>query len=333
MSILDEGREQERHDLYVSGVEAFPDIPDLASRWLEALSGEGGLPFAGNPEIRTGGKLMVRGVTENPANTSSDPLTSHVVLENGQTLWVRRAKRPNRRGYRGVGVVARPDRTAKAVLAMLTLLEGRQLNKEVLKQHLPLADPAEGTSIADGLHQLLEEPRREGGSEGAASPVGDVAADRQLRYALALLRYFRPGFDSLATGEKRELLRKCCERVNGLLETTRQFAEFLEYGSPRKNQLPLIKNPQRDVDAAVLRDVERMKHREIAQSLEVDSERARDLDDYSTVSKMVNRGRDILERAFGHGGWDDLAESMRNELARREVPGEDEELDRNPARG
>jgi hypothetical protein len=334
MSILDDPREQERHDLYVSGVEAFPNIPDLASRWLEVLSEEGGLPFGGTPEIRTGGKLMVRGVTENPANTSSDPLTSHVVLENGQTVWVRRAKRPNRRGYRSVGVVARPDRTAKAVLAMLTLLEGRRLDKEVLERLLPLVDPADGTSIADSLHhQRLEEPRRGGGGEGAASPVGDIAADRPLRYAHALLRYYRPGFDSLATGEKRELLQKCCERVDGILETTRLLAEFLEYGRPRKDLVPFIRNPQRDVEAAVLREVEGMKYREIAQSLEVDSERARDLDDYSTVSKMVKRGRDILERAFGHEGWDELAESMRNELARREVPGEDEELDRNPARG
>ena len=234
MSILDDPREQERHDLYVSGVEAFPNRPDLASRWLEALSEVGGLPFGGNPEIRSRGKLLVRGVTQNTANTSSDPLTSHAVLENGQIVWVRRDKRPNRRGYRGV--VARPERTAKAVLAMLTLLEGRRLDKEVLGRRLPFVDFADGTSIADGLHQRLEEPRREGAGEGAASPVGDVAAERQLRYALALLRYFRPGFDSLATEEKRELLQKCCGRVNGLLKTTRQFAEFLEYGSPRKDQ-------------------------------------------------------------------------------------------------
>ena len=88
MSILDAPREQERHDLYVSGVEAFPNRPDLASRWLEALSEVGGLPFGGNPEICSRGKLLVRGITQNPANTSSDSLTSHAVLENGQTVWV-----------------------------------------------------------------------------------------------------------------------------------------------------------------------------------------------------------------------------------------------------
>jgi hypothetical protein len=115
------------------------------------------------------------------------------------------------------GVVARPDRTAKAVLAMLTLLVGRRLDEEVLQRLLPLVDPADGRSIADSLHhQMLEEPRRRAGREGAASPVGDIAADRPLRYALALLRYYRPGFDSLATEEKRELLQKCCERINGL---------------------------------------------------------------------------------------------------------------------
>ena len=59
--------------------------------------------------------------------------------------------------------MARPERTAKAVLAMLTLLEGRRrLDKEVLERLLPFVDPADSTSITDSLNQRLEEPRREG---------------------------------------------------------------------------------------------------------------------------------------------------------------------------
>jgi hypothetical protein len=276
----EEPDERARQELYGRGVEAFPDIPDLAARWFDALGEEDGLPNTGRG-LRIGDRELVRPVRENPANVSSDPRVSHAVLENGQTLWVRRARRRNSRGYRPVDVVDRPSRATKAMLAALTMLEGRKV------------DPA-------------------------AMPVDGRVLSRPLQYAHALLRYYRPGFDELPEEKRRELLQGCCERINKVLDSTRQLAEFLEYGAAGKDQRPGMGDPGRDVEAAVLREVEGMKLREISDVLGVEpSENSATVQDFSTVGHMVRRGRGILERAYGHDGWDELAASMKREFSQR----------------
>jgi hypothetical protein len=326
VSIYDDPKEQEREDLFVSGVEAYPVLPDLAHRWLEVLLEDGALPTTG-PGVRMGKKLLLRRVSENPANRSSDPFTSHALLDNGQTLWVRRAKRRGPKGYRSIDIVDKPTRTTKAVLAALTVLESQQVDLEWLKKLLPFVDPADQVSINDSLRQRFEELGRQGDKEGTSALVGNLVSDRPLRYAHALLRYYRPNFDALPREEQRELLLRCCERINKVLDSIRQLTEFLEYGRPEKDQRPAIENPRRDVEAAMLRDVEAMKYREIAESLKVEiPEKSRCVGDYSTVAKMVSRGRDILERAFTHDGWDEIAESMRADLSRWEALTEEEKL-------
>jgi len=135
---------------------------------------------------------------------------------------------------------------------------------------------------------------------------------RSLEYAVALLRYFRPDFDSLPLQDQRGLLEKCCERMNKFLEAARHLNEFLEYGNPNKDQRPAIENPHRDVKAAALRDIEDRTYREIAELLEVEiSEKSKCVGDYSTVARMVARGREVLEHAFGRKGWQDKAEAAR----------------------
>jgi hypothetical protein len=303
--------ERGRAELYDLGIEACPDIPELADRWLAEWAADGGLPTTGRG-ISMGGRELVSPVAENPANTSSDPMISHAMLANGQTLWVRRAKRRLLNGYRGVGVFEKPDRTTKAVLAALTIQEGRGVPPERLARVLPFVDPVDQASIGDSLFRRFEELKERG--DKAAADV--LVLDRPLQYAQALLRYYRPVFDSLPKEEQRELIGDCCERVNALLDSTRHLVEFLEYGFPGRDQRPAVENPSRDVEAAVLREVEGLKHREIAERLGVEiSEKSAVVGDYSTVAKMVQRGRDILERAYGHDRWDELAESMRQELS------------------
>ena len=196
--------------------------------------------------------------------------------------------------------MARPERTAKAVLAMLKLLEGRRLDKEVSERLLPFVDPADSTSIADSLHQRLEEPR--GKAAGKEPPRPSVMLPRKGNcgtHSPCCAIFARV---SIALRQRRSA--NCCRSAAGVSTGSSKrpasSPSSWSMGVPGRIKKPAIVNPQRDVDAAVLRDVERMKYREIEQSLEVEiSENARRVDDYSTVSKMVNRGRDILERAFG----------------------------------
>jgi hypothetical protein len=111
-------------------------------------------------------------------------------------------------------------------------------------------------------------------------------------------------------------LEKCCERINDVLDSVRLLGDFLQYGGLDRDPRPAVENPHKYVEAAMLRDVEGLKHREIAGILRVDiSEKSGVVDDYSAVGKMVVRGRDILWRAFGKDGWDEMVESMRTELS------------------
>ena len=79
---------------------------------------------------------------------------------------------------------------------------------------------------------------------------------------------------------------------------------------------PVVENPQRDVKAAILHDVDGLNFPEIGKKLGIppppDYEIKRD---YQTVSDAVKRGRNILKRAFPTEGWQKRAEAMRAERA------------------
>jgi hypothetical protein len=101
--------------------------------------------------------------------------------------------------------------------------------------------------------------------------------------------------------------------------------------------VPAIKKPQRDVRAAILRDVEDLTYREIGERLGIplpaepmdedlpdDPEALEDLQkdlerrkgEHQTVRKMVERGRRILEDAFGREGWQQRVQIMKAEKER-----------------
>ncbi|MBD0328420.1 MAG: hypothetical protein ICV68_18550, partial [Pyrinomonadaceae bacterium] len=71
------------------------------------------------------------------------------------------------------------------------------------------------------------------------------------------------------------------------------------------------------VKAAVLKDVDGLTDRKIAQELNLPiSDKAKTKGDYSTVTKMIGRGRKILERAWGEDTWRKKADAMKVEASR-----------------
>jgi hypothetical protein len=236
-------------------------------------------------------------------------------MDNGQVVWVQRAKQRGIRGYRMVSVMDEPPRTAKATLAALTVLEGRPTDMKRLRAILPLLNPTDQESIEHSMSEAYKRLREQTGKKRSTF-IGDLMAHRPLLYAQALLRYYRPDFDNLPPDQQRGLLEKCCDRINEVLDSVRLLADFLQNGGLDRDQRPAVENPHKYVEAAMLRDVEGLKHREIAGILRVDiSEKSVVVDDYSAVVKMVGRRRDILRRAFGKDGWDEMVESMRAELS------------------
>jgi hypothetical protein len=106
--------------------------------------------------------------------------------------------------------------------------------------------------------------------------------------------------------------------INVFLEGLRKFQEALDYAVPNKNLVPAIKNPKLDVQAAILSDVDGLNYREIGERLHIPPPpNIEEKGEHETVRKMVeDRGRPILEDAFGKEGWQKRVEVMKAEKAR-----------------
>ena len=132
-----------------------------------------------------------------------------------------------------------------------------------------------------------------------------------------LLRYHRPEFDSLRREEKLDLIERTCVYINECIDATRKLTAFLEYGTPGKRQRGAALTADRDVRAAVRRDVDGWTYRRIGEELDVPvPQDFKYKGDHPTVRQMVSRGRNILERALGKEGWQRHIDTMRAEAKR-----------------
>jgi hypothetical protein len=326
MEILDDYPEYEDplHNALCAARETM-HVPDLADAWLGILSDEGSLPDASATVITHKGKPLRRPITEDPVNTPSDPSVYPARLDNGQVIWIKLHNRGLSGTLFSASVADKPD-SLGAVLAALTMMEGDEVDIGQLQRSLPLVDLSYPAGISERVYEIeralmFSREKSETLELIRAFPVGPV------RLALALLRYYRPGFDDLPEVEKRDLLIGCCERMNRTIAAIRQLTGFLEYGAPGQDQRSARVDPHRDVRAAVMRDVEKETYPKIAARLRIKvSEKAEYVGDYSTASKAVGRGRDILVRALGKDGWEKAAAEMRREHVRREALSEPEKF-------
>jgi hypothetical protein len=267
------------------------DIPELALRWLEMLIEIGGFSDTEQPR-RPETDFRTRRLTfRDSLNTQPFEDAYLAVLDNGQRLWIREGKRRSDKGSRILEVLDKPQRADAAILTMLTVLEGRSIEAERVAKVFSKS----GGISHEEYHDL----------------VGSAL------YAYSLLRYFRPDFDGLPQEERLALIEGAYDRINDLLEASRKLAEYLEYGAPTRDLRTAVENASIDIHAAVLRDVDGLTNRDIAEQLDVEiSSDARVVSDYSRISRMVARGKDILERAWGRDGWRKKAEAMKAEAAR-----------------
>jgi hypothetical protein len=267
------------------------DIPELALHWLEMLTETGGLPGTEQPRRPETVSKITRVTIREPINAPSFEDAYLAILENGQKLWLREGKRRTAMGSRTIEVLEKPERTDAAVLAMLTVLEGRPIKAERVPEVFSKSGGIDHEEYDDLVGTAL--------------------------YAYSLLRYFRQDFSELPREERLALIEGACSRINDLLEASRKLVEYLEYGTPDRDLRSAVENASMDINAAVLRDVDELTYREIAEQLDLPiSDGAKAVGDHSKVSRMVDRGRDILERACGKDGWREKAEAMKAEAAR-----------------
>lgn len=333
-SIPEDPEEQERYEHHDA---EWPYIPELAYRWLEALKDAGGLPDKKGYKIQhksDGGMCLKATHVENPINTAPHTDAKSIRLDNGQVLWLRHSlERQASEGYRSVRVIDKSQRTEKAILAALTVLESRPIDIERMRSALYLVDdlspetlrrlrqqltikfdaewpdPASGEDseeFYDRLEQAWDNEKR------AEQAYADLQP-RSLQYITGLLRYYRPDLDSYSREDQLALLQQTATRVNGLLEAMAKLTGFLEYGTP-EGMPKAVGDAGRDVRAAELRDIEGLTYREISAKLSAKLDISHSPDykgDYPATRKAVGRGRDILERAFGKEGWSEFVQEGR----------------------
>jgi hypothetical protein len=262
--------ELEHIDLYFGGLSKYPDLPILASRWLEELTKKGL-----SPEWRKQSRAYDYQLGAPETETHS------IRLENGQTLslvlfpW-------------GIEVLEDHSRTDLAILGALAPLEAGEADVALIRRTLSSI----GGSIDEALRELDDPERRR--------------EQRMLEFAVALLRYYRPNFDSLPPREQRQLAVQTCERLDEVSKAERKLAETLEFGTghPRKKVRSAVKDAALDVKLAEIHDLRGSSYVELGQKFGIPQTKHDELKgDNQAVRKKVERGRKLLNEAFD-GGWE-----------------------------
>jgi hypothetical protein len=313
--------------LYSSGAESWPDLSELARLWLNELNNVG---------LRTIDPLSEAPQKQlNPRRPAMEPEEGQLyptrVDKHRQVFWLkldgRRTSRGVKSGYKSIKVFDRPLRTQMAIIGALTVLETGPIDTERLREALSQLSQTEPS-----LERSIDERERaawwgELGEEGFK-----WRTDLQLpylRYVLSLLRYYRPSFDELPHEQQLDLIALASERVNKLLTAARQLVEFLEYGASDQDLRPAAEDANRDVRAAVLKDVEEMSVIQIAERLDLHvTKTQRDERDHPRVRQMIKRGKKMLGSALGKEGWRKQVEAMKAEAKRwQELSAEEQTIE------
>src|SRR5829696_2861330 len=106
------------------------DIPELALQWLEILIEMGELPDTEQPRRSETDSRIRRLTMRDSLNSQPFEDAYLAVLDNGQGLWLREGKRRSDKGSRTIEVLDKLQRADAAMLAMLTVLEGRTIRAE-----------------------------------------------------------------------------------------------------------------------------------------------------------------------------------------------------------
>jgi hypothetical protein len=291
--------------LEASEKDGEPDISTFALRTLERLREVG---------------LLHRTDAEPPSNL-------HKARVEGQDLWIRFNTRRTPQGYKAVEVVDMP-KSDRAILAAMVSWVSDPVDFEQLRPALAyargLSDQREGFEAAmeNAVNYLMEGEATLEDFKKVMSVLDEVMQSfvllRNLEFLFPLIRFYRADFDEYSDEEQWKLVQQACGHVNDFLESLSRLRAFLEYGAPGRRLTPSVKLPGRDVQAAILHDVEDLDHTEIgaAMRISLNPEEFRIKGEHQTIRKMIARGRDILEQAFGENGWPAQVKIMKEEKRR-----------------
>ena len=289
-------------ELNASRKDGLPHIPTFAQRMLERLREVG---------------LLHRTDTDPPINARK------VKLDKGQELWIRFDAHRDDEGYMAVEVMDTP-RSDTAILAAMIAWTARPIDFERLLEARRFVNSRDMRAQEERIEAIMERMKDEDltWEEHVAvfKDITDLLTKREplkhLQYLLPLIQYYKPEVVNCSPQELQDLLEKTCNYINDFLESLRKLQAFLEYGSPNRKLAPAMREPKRDVRAAILHDVNGLNYRQIGEQMKIPLPPDFEIKgEHQTVRKMVERGRHILEEAFSEEGWQKRIEVMKSEKA------------------
>ena len=317
---------------------------DVFVEYNEALDELVGSKREGEPHIPTFARRMLRrlgevGLLHTRDNEALENIRL-VKLDKDQVLWLRFDTYRDFAGYMEVEVVDAPRTDAPILAAMvawgaepidfervLKVIAYKRASQELLDgRSFGASELSKMTERAEAYLKDLKNVMVEGKDTSSEEwePVFRALLGftdqgkgfAHVSYLLNLIRYYRPAFDKCSLGEKLDLLRKAHNYIKDYLESLQKLQAFLEYGIPNRKLMPAVKEPKRDVQGAILYDVEGLNYRQIGERLKIPLPPDSDIKgEHQTVRKMVERGRRILEEGFGEEGWRKRAETMKAQKA------------------
>src|SRR5919107_2100815 len=303
-----------REDLYAGMAFGMPDMRAFAREWLEELLR---VRYYGMEESLGLPLKQQSGDFFSPAG--SRPIHGQTyparVGEVGQIVWLKLdGPRSPERGYREISVSKEPLRTDAALLAALTALEGRPIDLGALHKVLRRILPLRNESFFERWTKALEDSHIR---EDLRPTLKDLRHHQTLDYTLMLLRYYSPGFDDLPLEERADLVGETCAHINEFVEVLYKLMSFLKHGKPKRRGPAATKLAARDIKAAILKKVDGLTNRQIAEVLCMNTPADFLIKgDHPTVRKMVKRGRSALVVALGEEGWRAHAQAMKDEAQR-----------------
>lgn len=139
---------------------------------------------------------------------------------------------------------------------------------------------------------------------------------RSMRYMLALLQYRRPDLSGHSLEQQLDLVDELRRKMYEFLEKQREYMAFLEYGTEKGTPTRVVERAQDQVRAAVLKDVEDLSHRGIADRIGItfDEERYKVNKKIRKVELLIQAGQILLGKVLrSEGGWQRRVKEMKAE--------------------
>jgi hypothetical protein len=219
-------------------------------------------------------------------------------------------------------------RVEQAIIAAVTALRYERVEKrDMLKVHRQLPAARWTQQALEGLAAGEQEPEEPSSASGAT--LTDAFEGFRFMLADELIKHYRPDFEDMAPGEQSGLVIQVLERSGEFMEALRRLALTIQHAEPREGLLRSpIKEADRDVRAAELRDIDELSYVEIGKRLGVSQSKyeldVKPYDNHQVRKHVVPNGRAVLKAAWGQDGYARYVESSKVEKQRRRTLSKEE---------